>query len=972
MKEYYQDLRVSHVGTLPFRAAYAPEGAVTLLNGDWRFRYFESVEELPEDLRIWDVDLGEGHIPVPSVWQTQGYDSHQYTNVKFAIPYDPPYVPRQNPCAIYERSFSLRKEDRFYSILFDGVDSCHYLWLNGEFIGFSKVSHSTAEYDVSAQLRDGDNTLRVLVLKWCDGTYLEDQDKFRTSGIFRDVSLLSRPRQHIHDLRILALPDESQKSGIVSVRVDYVGEPFAIELRLCDAAGQELCHTRFEGQTELHIDSPQLWNAEHPYLYTLHIEANGEHIIEHVGFRRIDIRNHIFHINGVPIRFRGVNRHDSDPFVGPAVTREHVLKDLALMKQHNFNAIRTSHYPNAPWFYRLCDEYGFYVIAESDIETHGTTLCKLNPGRDDYSICARDPRFLAPILDRVSRNVIQNYNRCCVVMWSLGNESGYGENFETAAKWVRCYDQSRAVHYENFNECPDSFAPDLSLLDVYSRMYASPGMIEEHFAQGKYRKPYVLCEYVHAMGNGPGDPEDYYQLFDRHPECCGGFVWEWCDHAYVLGEQDGKPKFGYGGDFGEEQHDGNFCVDGLVSPDRKSKPGLLELKNVQRPLRARLEGEELLLRNTMEFSPASDYSVNLSLLHNGRRIGGHALDLSGLDAKQEKRFPLHFNRPEEGRLDILVETFAAKDSPFVKAGWPLGVEQLTLQDRFTLPAPEQGVPDYADERFRVTIYCEAATLCYNKRTACFDRIQHRDEELLQAPARFITWRAPTDNDMYIKEKWLFAHLEKDVFRTYESVVQEEDGCLVIRTQIGVAPMGVHTLLRGEICYRVYRSGLVDVQLRAVKPEDLPYLPRLGMELKLAPAMTELEYIGYGPCESYLDKHQASHFGSFTSSVAEQYVDYIMPQEHGSHIGTRALCLRDAAGHALRVESAAGFSFNASQYSVQELSRKTHNFELEKSPYVHLILDVFMAGVGSNSCGPQLDKKYRNEGEVALDLRFDFR
>ncbi len=972
MKSYFQDLSVNHVGTLPFRSSYIPEGQNTLLNGDWRFRYWESVEELPEDLRIWDVELGEGHIPVPGIWQIHGYDSHQYTNVKFPIPYDPPYVPRKNPCGIYEHSFALHKEDRQYSIVFDGVDSCYYLWLNGTFIGFSKVSHSQAEYDVTAQIQDGANTLRVLVLKWCDGTYLEDQDKFRTTGIFRDVNLLSRPKNHIHDLRIHALPSDDLELGEVSIQCGYIGAPFAIRAQLEDAAGNVLYSEEFAGSTAFAISKPLLWNAEQPNLYTLHLWANGEHIIEKIGFRRIDIRNNIVHINNVPIRFRGVNRHDSDPFVGPAVTREHVLTDLAMMKQHNFNAIRTSHYPNAPWFYRLCDEYGFYVIAESDIETHGTTDCKLHPGRDDYSICARDPRFLAPMLDRISRNVIQNHNRTCVVMWSLGNESGYGENIETAAKWVRSYDKTRLLHYESFNECPDSFTPDPSLLDVYSRMYSSPAMIDEYFAEDRYQKPYILCEYVHAMGNGPGDPEDYYQVFDRHPECCGGFVWEWCDHAYVLGEQDGKPKFGYGGDFGEWQHDGNFCVDGLVSPDRKVKPGLLELKNVQRPLRVRLDGDALVLRNTMEFSPANDFSVHISVMTDGRKTGGHTLDISGLDAKQEKRFPLHGIAKTDGRIDILVETFAAKDSHFVKAGHLLGVEQLTISDTKKLPKIESGVPSYTDERFSVHIACEHAVLVYNKRSACFDSIVLHSKELLQKPAKFITWRAPVDNDMYIQKKWLFAHLEKEVFRTYDTKVYESDGCLIIETAIGVAPTGMYTMLKGSICYRIAQNGIVDIQVHAHKPEDLPYLPRLGMELLLDKQMQQLRYTGYGPHESYIDKRQASHYGAFESTVGAQYVDYIKPQEHGSHYGTRELLLADSAGNGLHVQSAGGFSFNASNYSVQELSAKAHNFELQQSPYVHLILDIFMAGIGSNSCGPALDKKYRNEGDISCEMRLDLR
>lgn len=973
MRKFYQDLSLTSHNTLPFRASYSPEGADTLLSGEWQFRYFESLEDLPETLEIWDVDIGEKTLPVPGVWQVHGYDSHQYTNVKFALPYDPPYVPRQNPCGLYQHKFSVEKqEERSYSVVFDGVDSCHYFWLNGKYVGFSKVSHSQSEYDVTDHLIDGENTLRVLVLKWCDGSYLEDQDKFRVSGIFRDVHLLSRPKNHIHDLRITALPNADFTKGMVKINLDYVGESFPVVVELYEGETQ-IFSGNFLSGIEFSIDSPKLWNAEFPHLYTLNILANGEQIIERIGFRKIEIINQVLHFNGVPLRFRGVNRHDSDPFVGPAVSKENVLLDMAMMKQHNFNAIRTSHYPNAPWFYRLCDEYGFYVIAESDIETHGTTMTHFVHSKDHYSICARDPRFEKPILDRVQRNVIQNHNRTSVVMWSLGNESGYGENFEVAAKWVRSYDSSRLVHYESLNEHPESFTPDLSLLDVYSRMYCSPDMIEDYFHEGKYQKPYLLCEYVHAMGNGPGDPEDYYRCFDRHPECCGGFVWEWCDHAFVLREKDGKPQFGYGGDFGEYQHDGNFCVDGLVSADRQVKPGLLELKNVMRPIRARLEGMDLVLRNTMEFTSGSDYQVELLLQENGKIVFNKILegdwDISDLAPRSEKRITLKFVSSGEGRADVLLITRAQKDSAFVKKGDTLGLEQLTLWDEPALPSPEKGLPVYENERFTLRILCDNAELVYNKRTATFDSIVYKGEELLQAPGKFLTWRAPTDNDRYIKEEWIKAHLTRDVFRTYDTKIWEAEGALHIETEIGITPTGITKLLAGKVHYCIYQTGIVDMHMTGHMDETLPFLPRLGMELLLKKEMQNLHYTGYGPSESYLDKQRASYFGEFSSPVAEQYVDYLKPQEHGSHLGTREIKLTDGANTDLHILSAKGFSFNVSNYSVQELSNKAHSWELEGSPYVHLILDLFQAGIGSNSCGVPLDKKYRNYGDVEMDLRF---
>lgn len=968
MQQYFQDLQTFAVNTMPYRAYYDIVNSRLCLNGDWRFRYFESAEELPEDLSIWNVDLGTTTIPVPSVWQVHGYDSHQYTNVKYAIPFDPPYVPRQNPCAVYETTFTLPQGKKHY-LNFDGVDSCHYVWLNGAFVGYSQVSHSTSEFDISAFVQEGTNTLRVLVLKWCDGTYMEDQDKFRTSGIFRDVYVLSRPENHIHGLSVRALLDENLQSGTLQMNVDYIGQSFPVKASLYSPEGTLITQTEFVNGGEIHVDYVQAWNADNPVLYTLEIQAGEETIVEKQGFRRIEVRDKVVLFNGVPLRFRGVNRHDSDPFVGPAVTKKEVLKDMALMKQHNFNAIRTSHYPNAPWFYQLCDEYGFYVIAESDIETHGTTMIYLQHNAKNYSLCARDPRFMAPMLDRVQRNVYQQQNRTCVCMWSMGNESGYGENFENALRWTRSFDNTRLLHYENYCERETDYMADLSTFDVYSRMYTSPSQIEAFLAENIEQKPYMLCEYVHAMGNGPGDIEDYWACFNRHPECCGGFVWEWCDHAFVIGEQNGKAMLGYGGDFGEFQHDGNFCVDGLVSAERNVKPGLLELKNVYRPLRASLQNGKIEIHNTSEFMAGDSFAVRLHLQQNGKIVESTELAVQDMGAGARKLFTIPWALPQ-GRVDLLLETYCAKASAFVNAGDLLGVDQIVLQDDFCLETIESEVPQYEDSRFSTVVNAGNMRYVYNKRTACFDSIQVNGQEQLMAPAQFSTWRAPIDNDMYIVQKWTFAHYNRDFVRTYNTQVEEREGALHICTEIGITPTGIAKALSGIVHYTFYGNGAVDICLDAEKDPRLPYLPRFGMHLQLPKSFETLQYIGFGPTESYVDKHSASYFAEFTSTVSEQYVDYLKPQEHGSHIGTRALCLQNG-NNSICLQSAKGFSFNASHYSAKELSHKKHNFELVQSPYVHLFVDAVMAGVGSNSCGPELNVKYRNEGTMHMQVRLQF-
>lgn len=969
---FHQDFKKIHVNALEPRAIQQNEDAM-LLNGSWGFKFFESIEELPESLEIWDIDIGKGSIPVPSVWQCHGFDKHQYTNIRYPFPVNPPYVPKENPCAIYEKSFRIEKKaDKSYIIGFDGVDSCFYIWLNGEFVGFSEVSHSTSEFDISALVQNGENTLRALVLKWSLGSYLEDQDKFRTSGIFRDVYVLERPKSYVRDIRIEAICDDDMLGGEIKVALEFTGEKKQAKIRLLSPEGRLLADEEFTANFSKRLEKIEPWCAESPRLYSLEIELEGEKINEKTGFRKISIENGILKLNNAPLRFRGVNRHDSDPFVGPAVTREMVLRDMRLMKEHNINAIRTSHYPNAPWFYRLCDEMGFYVIAESDMETHGTQSSRNQWNNRDYSLFSRDERFKLPMLDRIQRNVISHKNRPSVIMWSLGNESGYGENTENAIRWLKSYDSSRPVHFESFNNRDEAFKPDTSLLDVYSRMYTSLEEIQSYFDDKFMDKPYILCEYIHAMGNGPGDGEDYWKLFDRLPGCCGGFVWEWCDHAFVLGyDKNKKPMFGYGGDFGELQHDSNFCVDGLVSPDRLPSTGLKDIKNVYRPLRARLENGKLIIRNTMEFTDADDaYYAEILLLNDGKQAGRENLSLAGLRARSEKEFVIPFSA-SGARLSLVIFTYNKTETPLVRAGELLGVDELILSREIRELAPiAKGGVEFSNERFFVKIKGAGFEYVYNKKTACFDSLIVNGNEMLKRPSKISVWRAPVDNDMYIKQKWAFARYDMAETRSYETKLNETPHYLEIKCALSLASISNARFVDAEMCYKIYGDGSIDVSFDGKTLPFMPFLPRLGIEFSLSRELNQLNYTGYGPYESYIDKKNACYYGEFESSAAEEYVDYIRPQEHGSHFGTSRLALFGAK-QGLRVDSRGFFSFNLSEYTKEELTKKRHNFELEKAPFVSLIIDAMMSGVGSNSCGPELRKEYRAEGDFSLNVRLSF-
>ncbi len=546
-----------------------------------------------------------------AVWQNYGYDTHQYVCNYYPFPYCPPFVPKENPSGAYVHVFSLSEEalkNRQY-LNFEGVDSCFYVWVNGNFAGYSQVAHSTSEFDITDLVCAGENRLAVLVLKWCDGSYLEDQDKFRMSGIFRDVYLLERPAQHIRDLTIRTFLTEDLKSGELHVELEYLNEMMPAHLRgiLETPEGETLAEIEGKGdRLQFTVKNPVLWNAEQPKLYTLKLVSDEETIIQRIGFRQIEIEKSVVLLNQVPIKIRGVNRHDSDPVTGAAIDREQAVRDLHLMKQHNVNAIRTSHYPNAPWFMELCDEYGFYVLDEADLESHGAAEKYGGSCDGTYGDIVQNPVFSAAVMDRVQRCVIRDKNRTCVIIWSLGNEAGYGPSMEVAARWVKTFDPSRLLQYEGSIWETGGHSNDVSMLDLYTRMYDSVEGIEEYLKKPEWNKPYMLIEYAHAMGNGPGDLEDYQKVFEANPRILGGFVWEWCDHAVYMGKTaNGRDNYSYGGDFGEELHDDNFCVDGLVFPDRTPHNGLKEFKNVHRPVRAVLTDQVngvVELENKMDFS----------------------------------------------------------------------------------------------------------------------------------------------------------------------------------------------------------------------------------------------------------------------------------------------------------------------------------------------------------------------------------
>jgi beta-galactosidase len=1003
LTKYFEDTKNLHVGTMPNRAYYVPyynnENAtprVQLLNGNWKFKYYPNRFEVEEGFFQPDFDsTGFDSIPVPSCWQNHGYDRHQYTNVNYPFPYDLPYVPEQNnPCGCYVHNFQItteQLEQRNY-LNFEGVDSCYYFWVNGAFVGFSQVSHSTSEFDISKYLKEGSNTLAVLVMKWCTGSYYEDQDKFRMSGIFRDVYLLTRPKEHLRDYFVKTNLTEDCSKAVISVQVEYLDKLVATEATLFDCSGNPIDTKAINGNiVHFNVENPCLWNAETPYLYNLVLSTKEERINQKVGLRKVEIKDSIILLNNTPIKFKGVNRHDSDPVTGYTISKEQALKDLSLMKQHNVNAIRTSHYPNAPWFTELCDEYGFYVIGEADVETHGATNFYSGSYTETYCDIAMNPISDDIILDRQQRNVHRDKNRPSILIWSMGNESGWGTSFEIAGRWIKQYDDTRLLHYEGSIHAKEKYKPDLSMLDVYSRMYDSLEGIDQYFNNPDNTKPYVLCEFCHAMGNGPGDLEDYMEKIYSEDRFVGGFVWEWCDHAIYLGDTlEGRKKYAYGGDSGEYPHDGNFCVDGLVYPDRTVSTGLIEYKNILRPVRASMvsttEGM-IRLENKLDFTNTNDYLyLTYQLQNNGITIAEGSIKDIDIPARQARSLQLHYSVPENGVTYLKINYIQKINLPFTNVGYELGFDQLlikegsfgqekdiakcdstnTLLSSNTNSEKAAGSPNSLslnESENLIIISGDGFTYTFDKITGVFAQISRDNQKLLERPMEFNIWRAPTDNDRNIKNEWRKAGYDRTTIRVYEtSTKQEASGEIIIRNKLAIAAIQREHMLDLEATWTVNHLGEIKVHITALRNTKMPFLPRFGLRLFLPKEYDKVQYFGYGPYESYIDKHRASYIGLFEQQVEAMLEDYIFPQENSSHCGCRYLKLNTTATEDVIVTSDQEFAFNVSEYTQEELTTKMHNYELEKSPYTVVCIDYKQSGIGSNSCGPELLPKYRLEEE----------
>ena len=1000
---FYEDLNVMHDKTMSARAYYIPASVrmndlveyrersdrFQLLNGEWKFRYYSSIYDVTESFYEKGYDVsGFDQVTVPGVWQMDGYDTHQYTNIRYPFPFDPPYVPQDIPCGAYVHNFEYHREKKAPKAFlnFEGVDSCFYVWVNGAYAGYSQVPHATSEFDVTDLLNEGENTLAVLVLKWCDGSYLEDQDKFRMSGIFRDVYLLKRPEKTIRDYYITT---DVEKDS-VAVKLDmHFSEPVETKVTIEDKYGAVVARGEAaeNGVLELTVLNPVLWNAENPYFYQVILTMPDEVIVDRIGFRTIEIKDKVVYFNGEKIKFRGVNRHDSDPETGFVINARQIKKDLMLMKQHNFNAIRSSHYPNAPYFYQMCDEYGFMVIDEADIEAHGPFMLYRKEDTDQNRFqhwnekIADDPAWEKAIVDRVRLMVQRDKNRPSIIMWSMGNESAYGCNFEKALAWTKKFDPDRITQYESARYRNYDITYDYENLDLYSRMYPPLQEIEDYL-KNDGSKPFLLVEYCHSMGNGPGDFEDYFQMIHKDDRMCGGFVWEWCDHAIAHGTaENGKTRYYYGGDHGEAIHDGNFCMDGLVYPDRTPHTGLLEYKNVYRPVRVvsyDQKNGQIVLHNYMDFDNLKDYvDISYEMTQDGLTVEKGKLANVVAAPHSDAEVELKLQVPNTGKVYLKLIYRLKKQMPLLEQGYELGFDEMKLaneddRNRQAVKWMEQekaiGTIHVKENDRQIVLQAKDFTYVLDKRTGLFEDMQFAGRSYINHPMELNIWRAPTDNDMYIKQEWKKAHYDAAYTRAYRiEVLQNKHGVLIME-HVAVVADTVQKILDVKMTWKINEDGKIEAVIEAIKDKEFPDLPRFGIRMFLNKKMDEITYFGMGPQESYRDKHQASCHGLFRSKVAQMHEDYIRPQENGSHYDCDYVELTNGQCGIAAV-SKNPFSFNASVYTQEELERVSHNYELKESDSIVFCMDYAMNGIGSNSCGPDVLDKYRF-AEEAFQFQFE--
>ena len=1010
---YFEDNHTLHVGCEKPHAYFIPyeskesaliqnraesENFITLC-GDWDFIFYNSLSDVPE---LEDAaTLGRvDKINVPRSWQTmlgRGYDTPNYVNITYPIPVDEPYVPDMNPCGLYMRKFFVHPDmlKKKVYINFEGVDSCFYLFINGKPAGYSQVSHASSEFDVTSLLTAGENDVKVLVLKWSDGTYLEDQDKFRYSGIFREVFLLLRDENHIRDIHIKPTLDEKFENGKCSVELDVCGKA-DVEYSVMSPDGNTIESGKTsDGKFEFSVSSPSLWSDETPVLYSIIFKCGSEYILVKFGFRDFSVIGNVLYINGQKVKLKGVNRHDSHPILGAATPMDHIIRDLDIMKRHNINTVRTSHYPNDPRFYDLCDEYGFYVVDEADLETHGLDFLG---NRDIYT---DNPDWTEAYLDRAALMFERDKNHASILMWSVGNESGVGINHVKMSEYFHSRDAKAIVHAEDcgrviseiyWRELKDKTDEEIGdrlenpHVDVESRMYPTTGDIWQIYVnRNVIKKPLFLCEYAHAMGNGPGDLKAYWDMIYKYDNLMGGCVWEFTDHSVATGDDIyANPKYVYGGDFGDYPHDSNFCVDGLVFPDRRVGNGLLEYKQIIKPFAVTFNAVKntVTIKNLRYFTSLSDLDFVWKVEKNGKTVACGKLVGTDIPAQDSREIALDvsaFTSCNDAYCYLTVSALQNGATRWSDVGYEVGFEQFKLSEDTLTASATDTIGRYAAisasrsiSPNTITVTTASTKYTVSADTGLITSICDNGCELLSSPITPNIWRAPTDNDMYIKHKWFDKCYHMASVKCYSiDIVEVSDKLVRVKADISMGAHKLRPFLRAAVVYTFLAEGGVTLTFDVKVADDAPYLPRFGVQFLMCEGNEKLKYYGRGPIESYRDIRHASRQGLYECDVHEHFEHYIRPQENMAHADTLWASVSSIAGQGLLfcASNNGGFSFNCSHFTPAMLHDTKHDFELVPLKETCVNIDACQSGIGSNSCGPELADNMRlKEKEFNFTVR----
>lgn len=958
------------------------------LNGVWKFMFLDAPEYSPEGFFNSDFDVTKmDDITVPGNWQLQGYGKMHYSDLWYNFPINPPYVPTENPTGIYKRTFFVEESyrDKKIIIRFCGVDSAYHLWINGKEVGYSKVARNESEFDITDIIRIGEeNDVTVRVYQWSDGTYLEDQDMWWESGIFRDVELIGVPKDGINDYKVIADLDDEYKNGIFKVEAFLrTTKEVNVTFELVDA-GENTVFTKTvvakEGKACIDevIADVNHWTAETPYLYKLFmtVEDDGqivEVIPQNVGFRNIRLNGETFLVNGVAIKFKGVNRHDYSPQNGRVVSREEIEKDIILMKQFNINAIRTSHYPNSYYLYDLCDEYGMYLIAETDLECHGFELT------GDYKWITDDPSWELAYVSRMTRMIERDKNHPAIIFWSLGNESAFGCNFRKMTDVAHEMDPTRLVHYEG------DF--DVESADVYSTMYTwienpkKPYLMKDIIEKSK--KPHVHCEYCHAMGNGPGNLKDYQDLVYAHDKLQGGFVWEWFDHGIESFTESGEKYYRYGGDFGDDPSNKDFCIDGLIMPDRTPSPGLYEYKKVIEPITTTavdIQKGIINLLSRYDFANLDRFNLVYKVMEDDVILQTGFMAVPSIEARANKDITLPYDlsaiKVKPGaHYYVNISYQLREDTSYASSGHELATAQ------FELPLYKEGIVVRPEgilnvEKEHTTLHVKGAnfSLDFNLVNGNLMNIVRDGMQVLSKGPRLTLWRAPISNDMEIIDKLkkvYFLHLEHEVVMNIDYHMEGNILKVEVDTINSTTNSAWH--FKTKYVYTVCPSGdiLIDVEGTPSGRVDLApdMLPRIGVSMHLDKSMEHVRYFGMGPGENYADSKEAAQMGLYANTVDGLFTNYVIPQENGNHMGCKWVSMTNDRGMGLLASTEGDFNFSASWYEDKDLDDAKHTCDLVKRDYIIFNVDYKQNALGTNSCGQwQLDK-YRAKFE---DFKLSFR